>query len=270
MVRLLWFLFVILFLAACSARETSSPLQSATTTRLPAATFPPTWTPPPPTATPLPSATAEVLPFLQRSLEPFSLLDAEDIASFRAQITMEGTGADSGQQSHRTIEAIFVEDPYTFQVVMSEAAPGQEPTRQEFRRVGDQGYRHLGDGWEEVPLEELAAVEGLSRFHPRLMMRALSEAERVGRESVHGRETLHVRGGRAMFTGSSSGIGVEQADTVVGDMWVDVDLGFPVRVVATLTGSQLMGLDEPATVMLTMEALDFNQPFVIEAPQTAP
>lgn len=268
-------LILVLLLAACSGEESASEGTSegggeAETSQT---------TDSDDVAKPEPEVEEEVAP----TEEPLDLSNAKtldevaDINSFRLRVNIKAEGdAFEGQEgaellaSGIDVEGSFIKEPASQHIVM--ALGGEEVGTFEFVQIEDQGYAKFGDAWSETPVTEAPKIEDLAFLTPADFADVLDEFERVGDETVNGRETVHLYADKEVFAKLETGdeeLGIDQAEEIKLDLWFDKSEGFIVKMAILADGKGLSETDAEAAgrVEMTLEYYDFNEEIVIEAPE---
>lgn len=208
--------------------------------------------------------------------EARTLEDIEDINSFRMRVTLEAEGdalaADSDMAMMAgglSIESAVVKEPAAQHISMS--IGGAEGMAVEFLTVDGKAYGKMGDQWVESTVDQTPNLEDLMLIKPQDMGEDLSKLERVGNETLNGRETVHLRGDKEMMAslGESDTSGLTNAENVQFDIWIDQAEGFVVKmeVLAEGKGISEASPDAEGKIHLIVEYYDFNEEIQIEAPE---
>lgn len=228
---------------------------------------------PPPTTAPTESTsddeTVEV-----SGVEAQSLLDVESINSFRLRLSfnVEGEAFPEGETGG-TIEGAFTGDPRANHLVIQ--VEGQEGQAGSFEviQIEDQIYVKAGGQWIEAPAGSAPQLETYYLFGDELeAAETVTGLERVGQETLSGRQVIHYRGNREFLIANQVGgseFGIEGVETVQYDIWIDKAEGFPVKQTVLLEGTGVNAENPEAVgrVEYTLEYYDFNADITIEAPQ---
>ena len=208
---------------------------------------------------------------------PKTLDDVADINSFRLRVNIKAGGtafeAEEGAEllaSGIDVEGSFIKEPASQHIVM--ALGGEGVGTFEFVQIEDKGYAKFGEAWAETPVEQAPKIEDLAFLTPADFADALDEFERVGDETVNGRETVHLYADKEVFAKLETGneeLGIDQAEEVKLDLWFDKSEGFIVKMAIVAEGKGLSETDAEAEgrVEMTLEYYDFNEEIVIEAPE---
>lgn len=232
---------------------------------------------PEPTATPepTPEATEETLDFSDAS----TLEEIESINSFRIHVEMNAEGdafaEDEAELAGLTMDGSFIKEPPAQHIVMSfgEGAESGFGTI-EFIQIDDKGYTNFGGQWVEVPAEQSPEIDDLTFISPKELGDEINQLERVGDETINGRETVHLYGDKEILANLSTAeddLGLDQAEEAQLDLWVDKEEGFIVRmsIVAEGTGLNEENPEASGRMEMTINYTDFNADFQIEAPEVS-
>lgn len=288
--RKLWLstlLIATVALAGCGGGEKPSAATSAagaTSATQPEATAVPEEPTTPPTAAPTPTAKPTSAPTESPKAEPAelievsgvkaqSVLDVESIDSFRISLSfrMEGE-AFSENQASGTIEGAFTRKPRAHHLVIQVEGEEEQPGEFEIIQIEDQIYLQVAGQWMEAPAGAAPQLEDYYLFGDELKAEeTIAGLERVGEETVNGRQTIHYRGDRAFLTTNEVGGGefdVENAETAQYDVWIDKAEGFPVKQTVVFEGAGVNPQNPEASgrVEYVLEYYDFNADITIEAP----
>jgi len=271
---------LVLILAACGGGGTSEPTgdvqPTATSETEPETEEEPTEEPTlAPSPTPVPTETtpepATEEPVEVSGIEAQSVLDAPSIDSFRLRLdfTMEGE-AYAENTTSGTIEGTFTSDPRAHHLIIQ--TEGEPSGSLEIIQIADQIYMQAAGQWIQAPVESTPQLEDYYLFGDELEAgETLAGLERVGEESVNGRQTIHYRGDRAFLTANEVGGGefnLEAAETAEYDVWIDQAENFPVKQTVLFEGPGVNPANPEASgrIDYVLEYHDFNAEISIEPP----
>jgi hypothetical protein len=290
-------LLLALTLAACGGESTPEPAEEAEPTvasePTPAATATepepemeateePT-PPPSPTLTPTvaptptgdPEAAGAETPVEVSGVEARSVLDVASIERFRIRLDFTMAGEAYPERAmNGTIEGAFTTDPRANHLVIQAEGETELSGTFEIIQIEDQIYLKAAGQWIEAPAGTAPQLEDYYLFGDELEAEeTVSGLERVGEETVNGRETIHYRGDEAFLTAnevSGAAFDVENAETARYDVWIDKAEGFPVKQTVVFDGPGVNPQNPEATgrIEYVLEYYDFNaEDITIEAPE---
>lgn len=209
--------------------------------------------------------------------EARSLDDVADINSFRMRVVLEAEGdaltADSDlamMAGGLSIESALVKEPAAQHVSMS-IGGAEMGMAVEFLTVDGKAYGKMGDQWVESSIEQMPNLDELILIKPQDMGEDINKLERVGNETLNGREVVHLRGDKAMMASmeESDSSGLLDAENVQFDMWIDRKDGFVVKMEVLAEGKGISETDPDAEgkISFVLEYYDFNADIEITAPE---
>jgi hypothetical protein len=289
-------LLLTLTLAACGGGESTpepaeevEPTVASEPTSAPTATEPETETeateeptaPPSPTAAPTavtseePEATAAETSVEVSGVEAQSVLDVASIERFRIRLTFTMEGEAYPESAvNGTIEGAFTTDPRANHLVIQAEGQAELSGTFEIIQIEDQIYLKAAGQWIEAPAGTAPQLEDYYLFGDELEAEeTVTGLERVGAETVNGRQTIHYRGAQAFLTAnevSGAAFDIENAETAQYDVWIDEAEGFPVKQTVLFDGPGVNPQNPEATgrIEYVLEYYDFNaEEITIEAPE---
>lgn len=200
----------------------------------------------------------------EESLDPKSLLgNIETLDSYRSSFTMSYEGkTDSGEVEKwaMTMEVEYVREPFAQRVVLhgGESLGVQEGL--ETIRIGDQQYAVIGGeggGCISSPAGEGEPVD-TELFKPEDILGGLSQARRVGTETVNGVSCTH-------YVFDEKDIEGANFSKARGDMWVAVDGNYVVKYTLDAEGID-PSTNKTGRINWLYEVRDINKPITIQPP----
>ncbi|MGC9347486.1 MAG: hypothetical protein ACP5JG_05030, partial [Anaerolineae bacterium] len=189
--------------------------------------------------------------------------------SYRTEMTW------SIEQDDGTVEEFTIEQATTHDPAATRFTVEAEDGSIEFIQIEDEVYVRFGDQWMQSSSDEISDMG--SEFDSILSGEEWvdevkdEDYEYLGKETVNGLDTRHYKAEydekwMTLFDEEES---IDDVESGTADIWVadEPDLPqFVVRLILEMTGT----MDgEEGTVMLTMDVVDVNEPFVIEVPEAA-
>ncbi len=216
-------------------------------------------------------------------IESRSPQEIESITSFRVRMTVSTEGeafasSEDAPSGSISIEGSFTKEPVAQQLEMTFDVDSDEMAALGnsigYIQMGDQAYTRLGEEWIAVPADESAPdINEFLFIRPSDIVDNLDKMERVGEETLNGREALHLRADRDTLVeideNNSSGMDLEKVEEAQMDIWVDAEENFVVKMELVAEGKGLNDADPDleGRLELLVEYYDINEEFEIELPE---
>ena len=192
-----------------------------------------------------------------------------ELSSYRMAMVFRFENAD-GTIEEQTLEGSYTREPKASHTVMSGMMGGEEEGALEIIQIGDEQWIKMGEEWiySQTSAEEDDFLN-LTEFND-LNDEALASAKDLGNEKVNGIRCRHYRvKDTAFLLGADAMVGEIEEGQV--DIWIANEKNLPafaVRMQYEIHG-KAEGENTVESMYMTMDIIDINADFTIEAPEGA-
>jgi hypothetical protein len=189
--------------------------------------------------------------------------DVPSIRTYRMDAQLQAGVAPRFQAT--AVKAFYGKDPERYSIRVELTEGEREPIPIEARLVDGTIYFRMKTQW--APVEKFHLAE-MTVITPRHLLGIGDRLDEVGREELHGRSVIHLRGDKSdlppVRSGSES-MDFSKMDHATVDLWVDREEHFIVRMHIAAEGTER---GQALPVDIRFEYSEFNVPIAVEAPTT--